>query len=77
MREHRGKRLEVRAALRLFRIEVVDGFNTQEAVVLLALFRWPHLSCDHIAGTQTQAANLRGSYVDIFGPTGIPIPVQA
>ncbi len=57
----------MRAVLRHFRVEAVDRFDAEQAVVLLAVFRGAHLAGDVIAGPKPKAADLRLADVDIVG----------
>ena len=49
VRENWRQGLEVRPALGYFGVEAIHRFDSEEAVVLLAVFRRPHLARDHVA----------------------------
>ncbi len=53
-------------SLRLLRVEAVDGFDFEQSVVFLGLFRRAHLADDEIAGAQSEAADLALADVDVF-----------
>ncbi len=57
--------VEVRTALGDLGIHAVDGFDAQQAIVLLVILWWTHLAGYHIAGAQAEAANLRLRDIDI------------
>src|SRR5262249_21623144 len=68
--------VEGRSALGGLRIHAVDGLDTQQTEILLVLFWRPHLSGDHIAGTQVKATNLRLRDIDILMTGGQALTAQ-
>ena len=58
----------MRAVARLIGADAVDRLDAQQAEVLLALLRRPHLAGDEVAGAQAEPADLRLRDVDIVRP---------
>jgi len=66
--EDGGQRIEMGATLCLLRVDAVDRLDAQKAIVFLPVLWQPHLTGDHVASPEAEAANLGLRDVNIASP---------
>ena len=66
IRKNRGERFENRTLFGLFRVQTVDSFYPNQAVIFLGVFWRAHLPNDHVAGAHAETPDLRLANINII-----------
>ncbi len=74
--ENWRQRLKFGAIFKFVRVQSVNGFDSQEPVVLLRILRRSDLTDDHVSSSQSETADLRLRDINIVRPGQIMLGAQ-